>query len=92
MNTTTDETLDRGRALANSVRQHVAQGWRVESQTNTDAIMVKGKGCSHVLHLILTVFTFGFWALVWPIVWYVNRERHLSISVDDYGNTLVSKL
>lgn len=92
MTTSVPEAVDRPRALATSIRSHVAQGWRVESQTSTDAILVRGRGCNHVLHLILTVLTFGFWAPIWLVMWYVAREQRLSVSVDDYGNTLVSKL
>jgi hypothetical protein len=84
--------VDRSRALANSIRQHVAQGWRVESQTDTDAILVRGQRCNHVLHLLVSVLTFGIWVIVWIFMAIANAERRMSISVDDFGNTLVTKL
>ena len=28
-------------------------------------VMVRRKGTNHVLHLILTLCTFGFWAIIW---------------------------
>lgn len=38
---------------------------------------------NHVLHLLLTLFTCGFWAMIWPIVYFINerdnaakRHRH----------------
>jgi hypothetical protein len=90
--TAPDQPIDRPRALANSIRQHVAQGWRVESQTDTDAILVRGQRCNHVLHLILSLVTFGIWAIVWIIMAIISGERRMSISVDEFGNTLVSAL
>lgn len=85
--TTTEATPDqRKRALSQAVNNRVAGGYRVQSQTDTDAILVKGKPTNHILHLILSLVTFGFWFLVWPIIWLINKETRLILSVDDYGN------
>lgn len=73
-------------ALAQAISQDVASsGWRVESQSDYQAILVKGKQTAHVLHLILTVVTGGLWAVVWIIRGIVNRRQTLILTVDDYG-------
>jgi hypothetical protein len=68
----------------------VAAGYRVESQTDINAITMKGGSTNHVLHLILTLVTFGMWSLVWLIMWVINRQQGLILSVDDYGNVSTS--
>lgn len=80
----------RKRALAQAIQREVAAGARVESQSDESAVLVKGKPTNHLLHFIITMFTCGLWAFVWPVVWYVNREQRVLLSVDDYGNVLRS--
>lgn len=76
-------------ALAQAVAREVAGGgWRIESQTDQQAVLVKGKDINHVLHLIISVLTCGMWLFVWPIVWYFNQRKTLILSVDPYGNVL----
>jgi hypothetical protein len=36
---------------------------------------------NHVLHFILTFFTFGLWAPVWFLVWVVNHNRTIARQV-----------
>ncbi len=78
----------RKRALANAVQRDVAAGWRVESQTDTTAVMAKGKPINHLLHLVLSAITCGLWLFVWPVVWWINRDQHIVLNVDDYANVL----
>lgn len=49
----------RKQALANAVAREVGNGCRVESQTDFQAVVVKGKRPSHLLHLILSLVTLG---------------------------------
>lgn len=81
---TTDE---RKELLARSVANHVATGWRVESQTDTQAVMVKGNRTNNTLHLILTIVTFGLWAIVWICLAIFGGEKRMVIEVDAYGHT-----
>ena len=37
----------------------------MESQTDYTALIRFGKPINHVLHLILTLVTFGLWGIVW---------------------------
>ncbi|MGI8625252.1 MAG: hypothetical protein ACR2J5_01580 [Geodermatophilaceae bacterium] len=69
------ESIDTRRALANAVASECARGgWRVESQTEVNAILAKGKRTSHGLHLFLTLITVGFSVLVWVPMWWINRD------------------
>ena len=50
------------------INSYLLLGYRLESRTDTRATVVKGKRPNHVLHLLLTVFTLGVWAIVWIIL------------------------
>jgi hypothetical protein len=94
MNTdTTPAGADQRKAsLAMSVSNKVAsEGWRVESQSDYQAVLAKGKPTNHVLHLIITLLTFGLWLFVWPLVWVLNRRQTLILTVDEYGNILAQQ-
>ena len=77
---------ERKALLAQNVSSAVARGARVESQSDYQAIMVEGKPVNHILHLILTVLTFGFWAIVWIILALTGGEKRRTITVDEWGN------
>jgi hypothetical protein len=85
--TVTDETANL-RNLANAIAGEVAGGYRVESQTDAQAVLVKGKGTNHVLHLILSVITCGVWLPVWLIMYFVAKPKRLILSLDQFGNVL----
>lgn len=71
----------RKQTLANQIAAEVSRGWRVESQTETMATLVKGKRPNHVLHLLLSVFTVGFWVPVWIIVAVLGGEKRKTVTV-----------
>ena len=71
--------------MANSVRQ----GWGVQSQTDFQAVLVKGSKPNHVLHLVLTLLTVGLWAIVWIALALIGSKKHRVIQVDEYGNVNV---
>lgn len=76
-------------ALAQAVSREVAGGsWRVESQSDYQAVPAKGGNVNHVLHLIISLVTCGVWLLVWPVVYLLNQRQTLVLAVDDYGNVL----
>jgi hypothetical protein len=64
----------------------------VESQSDYQAVLAKGKRTSHGLHLFLTIITAGLWGIVWLVTWLVNREHRQIANVDEYGNVSVSKI
>lgn len=78
----------REQRLSQAVTQEVARGARVESQSSSMAVVVRGKKPNHILHLILTLVTFGFWVFVWVILAIACRERRETITVDEFGHVL----
>lgn len=76
---------ERKAILAAAVANTVSGGWRVESQTDYQAVLVKGKNHSHVLHLILTLLTLGLWLLVWIPLAIFGGEKRATLTVDDAG-------
>lgn len=76
------ETSDNERKmlLAVKIQDAVKYGWRVESQSDYQAVIVKGKRPNHILHLLLTIFTLGLWAFVWIMLAIVKHEKRKVIS------------
>lgn len=83
---------ERKEALARAIHTQVAQGARVESQSDFQAILVTGHRPNHVLHLILGFLTLGLWWLVWLGLAIFGGEKRMSVSVDEWGNTNVQRL
>ena len=83
---------DRKESLGRAIHAQVAQGARVESQGDYQAILVIGHRTNHTLHLILTVVTFGLWGIVWLGVFAFGGEWRMSLGADEWGNTNVHKL
>lgn len=67
------------------VADRIAAGWRVESLTPSIAVLVKGKRPNHILHLILTLLTFGLWILVWINVASWGGERRTTLRLHEDG-------
>jgi len=72
-------------ALARRLAGFTGAGWRVESQTDFQVVLVKGHRPNHVLHLILSIVTLGLWLIVWLIVALVSKERRMVLTVDEAG-------
>lgn len=83
---------ERKEALARAVHTQVAQGARVESQSDYTAILVRGHRLNNTLHLILTLVTFGLWGIVWICLALFGGEKRMSVGVDEWGNTNVQQL
>lgn len=80
---------ERRAALAQRIQYVVnVDGARVESQTDYQAVVVTGKKVNHVLHLILTLVTLGFWVFVWIGLAIFSGEKRRVITVDEYGQVL----
>lgn len=82
---------ERKELLARAVANQVRQGWRVESQTDYQSVLVTGSKPNHILHLILTLLTLGFWAIVWIALAVFGGEKRMVIEIDAYGNTNLQK-
>jgi hypothetical protein len=83
---------ERKAALARTISNQVAAGWRVESQSDYQVIFIKGRHVRHILHLVLTILTLGLWGIVWILMWAVYHERRQVAEVDEYGNVRLNKL
>jgi hypothetical protein len=80
---------ERKAALAQAVAGQIAQGYRVESQSEFQAVVVKGKRPSHLLHLVLTIITLGLWGIVWIILSITMHVHRRIVQVNEFGNTTV---
>ena len=79
---------EKANKLALAISTEVSKGWRVESQSQIQAVLVKGKPINNTLHIILTVLTVGTWLLIYIPILLVNKRQTKIIRVDEFGNTL----
>ena len=79
---------EKANKLAMAISSEVSKGWRVESQSQVQAVLVKGKNINHTLQIFLSVITLGFWLIVYLPIYFTNRRQTKIVRVDDFGNTL----
>jgi len=61
--------------------------WRVQTLGDYYAVVASGHPLNHLLHLFLTIFTAGLWALVWYyLATTAGRVTRFRLAVDEYGN------
>lgn len=74
------------RALFVWALQHVVAtvGGTVQVQGPFDAIVL-GKETNHVIHIILTLLTVGFWLPIWLLVAMTSQRRTYIVAVDPEG-------
>ena len=77
---------DRRALLAQQIQVAVAQGGRVESQSDYMAVIVTGKKVNHLLHFLIGWITLGLWWIVWIILAITGGEKRHMITVDEFGN------
>jgi len=79
--------------LARTLQGQIASGGRIESQSDFQAVVVKGHRPNHVLHFIIGLVSLGFWWLfVWlPIAIFGGEKRSIA-AVDEFGNVGVQKV
>jgi hypothetical protein len=88
----TRSTDDRKANLDRALQLRGAQGWRIESRSAFQATIAKGERINNTLHLILTLVTFGLWAIVWVIVAITGGIKRMMVTIDEYGNVVEQKL
>ena len=91
MTTERKSTDERKDIIGRQVSMMAAQGMRVESQSDFQVILLKGKPVNHILHLILTIITFGLWGIVWIALSFLGGEKRQIVSVDEFGNVISSE-
>ena len=85
------KTLEERKAiLAKHVAAAVPFGARIESQSDTMAVLVAGKPVNHILHFLIGIPTLGMWWLVWLFLAITGGEKRRVVTVDEYGNVLES--
>lgn len=91
--TSTKKTAEERKALlAQAIQTQVVGGGRVESQSDFQAVIIKGHKVNHVLHFIIGFFTFFLWWIVWAVIAITGGEKRSMISVDEFGNVLVQRI
>ena len=83
---------ERKELLARTLTSQIATGARVESQSDFQAVVIKGKPVNHTLHLILTLVTLTLWAPIWIALAIFGGEKRSMVLVDEYGNAAVQKV
>jgi Na+-transporting NADH:ubiquinone oxidoreductase subunit NqrC len=73
----------RREALDGAVRRALEKGARLESRTDYSAVLVVANKPNHVLHLVLSIVTFGIWLLTWLLIVRRGDEARILVSVDD---------
>ena len=79
------------RALSQAVVNAVAQGGRIESQTDEQAVVVYEEP-DLLKYLFLTLITLGLYWLGGWLFYRPKKTRRTIIQIDDYGNALVTAL
>ncbi|MFD9425277.1 MULTISPECIES: hypothetical protein [unclassified Streptomyces] len=80
------DDVQRGLILDWVVNERIASGWRVESRSGTQVVLVRGHPVNHVLHAFLTVFSCLMWGVVWLGLAVTNRVERVALTVDVQGH------
>ena len=75
--------------LGQALQQEVLAGGRVEAQGEFSAVVrFGGKPVNHILHLLLSLITFGLWVVVWVIlaISSATSKYTVTLTVDEYGD------
>jgi len=71
--------------LARTIHTMTVEGFRVESQSDYQAVLVKGHRVNHLLHAILSILTL-VWFAVWITLALTGGEKREIASVDEFGH------
>ena len=83
---------ERKQLLARTIQSQIAQGARVESQSDFQVVLITGRRPNHVLHFVVGLVTLGFWWLVWAGIALFGGEKRQIAQVDEFGNVSVQKV
>lgn len=61
-----------------------AEGWRVKKQRNDIVTLARPRRTNHILHLLLSVVTFGLWLPVWLLCVLAPTVGTHELQVDDF--------
>ncbi len=83
---------ERREILSRQIGSLLSQGRRVESQSDFQAVLLRGHAVNHILHLIITIVTLGFWGIVWIALVALGGEKRELVQVDEWGNPTIARL
>ena len=83
---------ERRRLLSQHLAVMEEEGKRIVFQGDYQAIVADGTPVNHILHLMLSFFTVGLWAVIWMIDISFHKETKEFVRVDIEGNVTVSKI
>ena len=83
---------ERKQVLAQTLQTEIAAGARIESQSEFQAVTVRGHRTNHLLHFFVGVFTLGLWWLVWIAMAICGGEKRRVVAVDEFGNVSVQRV
>ena len=83
---------ERKQILSRQIGSMLTQGRRVESQSDFQAVLLRGHAVNHILHLIITIVTLGFWGIVWIALAVLGGEKRELVQVDEWGNPTIARL
>jgi len=78
-------------ALDTEIGRYVAKGYKLEYRHGNTAVIAFGKRPNHVLHLILSIITFGLWLIVWLIVSLTGGEKRRLLVLEADGSVSYRK-
>lgn len=77
---------ERRSALAQRLAFLGREGWRVESQSDFQAVVTKTSRPNHVLHFVLTILTAGLWLPVWIVLALKKKKQgRMVLTVNEAG-------
>lgn len=91
LSTTERSDTERKSILDKQIIFYASLGWRLDTQTDFAAVFSSGKRLNHILHLILSLVTFGIWIIFWIVMGLTNKIVITTVSVDLYGNTSIDR-
>lgn len=91
LSTTERSETERKSLLEKQIISYVSRGWRLDTQTDFAAVLSYGKRLNHILHLLLSIVTFGIWIIFWIVMGLTHKIATVTISIDKFGNTSISR-
>jgi hypothetical protein len=74
--------------LDRKLLEAVSRGAEITSRSDFSAVLRYGQPVNHVLHLILSLLTFGIWLFVWLMVVVTHKRRVVFVVVDEFGGII----
>lgn len=88
LSTITRSDEERKAILEKRIIDETRTGWHVRHQSSYFVALVRGKKPNHILHLLLSLITFGIWLPVWLILGLTMEEKIQTIEIDTFGNSI----